>query len=61
MREFSDEELRWQASKLAHYVKHGGSAKVWLDSKDFTAEDRRVIRRFWYANPNETHDVRLYA
>lgn len=57
MREFNDEELRWQASELAFYVKHGGSAKQWFDSKDFTPEDKRIVRSFWYMHQEPERDL----
>lgn len=59
MREFSDKELRWQANKLANYVKRGGSAKQWFDSKDFTPEDKRIVRQFWYLSPEPVPEIQI--
>lgn len=42
-RELSDEAVAYQAEQLAEYLSRGGAASRWLDSKDFTSEDRAAV------------------
>ena len=43
MGELRYEEIQAQAYRLWGYVAKGGSAALWLRSKDFAAEDKRAI------------------
>jgi hypothetical protein len=42
-RELNDAAVREQAACLAEYVRRGGSASRWLDSKDFSPADRVAV------------------
>ena len=39
----TNEEIRVQAEKLAHYVARGGNAARWLCSKDLTPKEQAAI------------------
>jgi hypothetical protein len=55
MRELSDQAVLDQARQLYDYVKRGGAASRWLDSKSLDPEDRgRVLRAWWRVE--EEHD-----
>ena len=42
-RAMTGQEAEYQAEKYAQHVLHGGNAKRWLDSKDFTAAEQSAI------------------
>ncbi len=46
-RELSPEAVRHEARALADYVRRGGSASRWLDSKGFAEADRAAILTAW--------------
>lgn len=54
-RELSDEAVLQQAEALVAFVRRGGSASRWLDSKDFLPRDRAAILLGWGDLEDEGH------
>lgn len=54
-RELSDEAVLHQAEALVVFMRRGGFASRWLDSKDFLPADRAAILLAWGDLQHEGH------